>query len=402
LWNSLGSSFEGGDPNFKLAISLNPTPALAAKDAEVETAVADANNKMMVYDKEWVEMEENPSRGLGNSRRNRRQLAVDRLASLYRDPNFGPEYFRQNARLIKHLMLVYRTCKTTPNMDMFYLKGSATGIHIHFNSATRKKQLVIPLGSPDTDPVRINISDLISWYKAQRRKTITAALKAQLEIMELKLALTKAKEAMNVASSSLDNILSQFERFLEVCLAREEGKLVKREVGLKLKKDEERKKEKEDLDSLSGWASQCWEPRAAEIRTRKKELGQKTDELAKLHDDQRLYVEKDFLKLMLDCLRSVTNKFWSLARLIKEVFEGLVKCGCERRTTHAAGSDDDDSHKKEDDKGGRRGGYNLGSRSGDVDKKKEDDDKGGRRGGGYNLRSRSGTTDRWKTENNGS
>jgi len=396
-WSSLGSSFEGSDPNIKFAISLNPMPALAAKDAEVEAAVADANDNMMVVDKEeWEESEENPSQGPGNRGRNRRQLAVDRLASLYRDPNFGPEYFRQNARLIKHLMLVYRTCKTTPNMDMFYHKGSTTGIHIHFNSATRKKQLVIPLGSPDADPVRINISDLISWYKAQRRKAITAALKAQLEIMELKLALAKAKEAMNVASSSLDNILGQFERFLEACLK-------KREDGLELKKDEERRKEKEDLDSLSEWASQCWDPRAAEIRTRKKELGQKTDELAKLHDDQRLYVEKDFLKLMLDGLHSVTNKFWSLARLIKEVFEGLVKCGCERKTTPAAGPDydDDDRHEKEDDKGGRRGGgYNLRSRSGGV---QDDVDKGGRRViGGYNLRSRSGIADHWKTENSGS
>merc|ERR550519_158940 len=117
--------------------------------------------------------------------------------------------------------------------------------------------------------------------------------------MDLKLALTKAKEAMYVASSSLDNILSQFERFLEACLG-------KRKDVLKLKKDEERKKEKEDLDSLSGWASQCWDPRAAEIRTRKKELGQKTDELAKLHNDQRLYVEKEDL----DSLSGWASQCW--------------------------------------------------------------------------------------------
>ena len=57
------------------------------------------------------------------------------------------------------------------------------------------------------------------------------------------------------SSSSLDNILGQFERFLEACLK-------KREDGLELKKDEERRKEKEDLDSLSEWASQCWDPRS--------------------------------------------------------------------------------------------------------------------------------------------
>ena len=97
MWNSLGSSFEGGDPNYKFAISLNPTPALAAKDAEVEAAVADANDNMMVVDEEewevqnfffvysqfcfahFQESEENPSWGPGNRGRNRRQLVVDRL-----------------------------------------------------------------------------------------------------------------------------------------------------------------------------------------------------------------------------------------------------------------------------------------------------------------------------------
>ena len=50
----------------------------------------------------------------------------------------------------------------------------------------------------------------------------------------------------------------RFERFLEACLK-------KREDGLELKKDEERRKEKEDLDSLSEWASQCWDPRSVSV-----------------------------------------------------------------------------------------------------------------------------------------
>merc|ERR1719187_735072 len=164
------------------------------------------------------------------------------------------------------------------------------------------------------DPVRINISDLISWYKAQRRKAITARLKAQLEIMELKLALDKAKDAMNVARSSLDNIDRHFERFLTYS------------GGQKKMNVEERKRDKEELDSFSGWASQSLDPRAAEMRNRKKELSQKTNELAKLNDERNMYVERDFLKLMLQRLHTVTNKLWSLAGLIKEVFESFFKC----------------------------------------------------------------------------
>merc|ERR1719187_747985 len=160
-------------------------------------AVAETNKKIMVKEVK----EEDPSQVGGD--RSRRQLAADKLARLYRDPSFGPEYFRQNAQLLKQLMMVYRTCKTSPNLDMFYHKRSKTGIHIHFNSVTRKKQVVIPLGYLDKDPVRINISDLISWYKAQRRKALTARLKAQQEILELKLAVVKAKDDMNKASSSM-------------------------------------------------------------------------------------------------------------------------------------------------------------------------------------------------------
>jgi len=273
-WSSLGSSFEGDDPNIVFSFSINSTPAVVAKDAMVETAVADTNNKIMVK-----EVKEDPSRAEGD--RSRRQLAADKLARLYRDPKFGPEYFRQNAQLLKQLMMVYRTCKTSPNLDMFYHKGSKTGIHIHFNSVTRKKQIVIPLGSPDKDPVRINISDLISWYKAQRRKALTARLKALLEIAELNLALAKANEALNVARSSMGNISHQFER-------------------------------------RPGWVTN---PRAGEIKTEFKELLQKTNELAKLHEDRGMYVIKDFLKLVLEVTRSVTNKFWSVSGLIKEVFE---------------------------------------------------------------------------------
>ena len=83
-WSSLGSSFEGDDPNIVFSFSINSTPAVVAKDAMVEMAVAEANNKMMVKEEEEV-----PSRVAGD-RRSRRQLAVDKLASLYSDPNFGP------------------------------------------------------------------------------------------------------------------------------------------------------------------------------------------------------------------------------------------------------------------------------------------------------------------------
>jgi len=317
-WSNLGASFEGKEHNFVFAISINPTPALAGKDTLLESAVKDANNKLKADNARnnvgGSVFGESPSPPGRNS--NRCEAAIDRLASLYTDPNFGPEYFRQNARLIKHLMLVYKTCKNNPNTGMFFLKGSKTGIHIHLNSVSKKKQLVIPVGSPDVEPIRINISDLMTWYKVQRRKAITARLKAQLEIMELKLALSKAKTAMNAASSSLDLVLGQFEVFLETCIKKGGGR-------------------GKEVASLSGWATHCWDPRATEIRNRKKELSLKTDELAKLHDDQKMYEEKDFLKLMLEGLHSVTDKFSSLARLIKEVYDGLVKCGRETQKSSA-------------------------------------------------------------------
>ena len=55
LWSSLGSSFEGVNPNIVFSLSINSTPAVADKDAMVEMAVADANNKMMVKDEEEEE-----------------------------------------------------------------------------------------------------------------------------------------------------------------------------------------------------------------------------------------------------------------------------------------------------------------------------------------------------------
>jgi len=318
-WSNLGSSFEGKEQNFVFAIGINPTPGFAGKDVILEPAVQEANRKLGAD----IQQPSPPIFGdlAPPSQPTSREAVLDRLTSLYEDHNYGPEYFRQNARLIKHLLLVYKTCKTNPNLGMFFLKGSKTGIHIHFNSVSKKKQLVIPVGTTDIEPIRINIGELRSWYKVQRRKAITARLKAQLEIMELKLALSKAKTGMNAASSSLDMVLGQFEGYLETCLRRDGNG-----VG-------------EGVEGLAGWATHCWDPRASEIRNRKSELSLKTDELAKLHDNQGMYEEKDFLKRMLDGLRTVTEKFTSLANLVKEVYDGLVKCDREtsRRTLKIGG-----------------------------------------------------------------
>jgi len=334
-WSNLGSSFEGKEQNFVFAISINPTPGFAGKDVLLDPAVKEANRKIETE----VQKPSPPIFGDAppHSPPTRQSAVMTRLSNLYLDDNYGPEYFRQNARLIKHLMLVYKTCKTNPNLGMFFLKGSKTGIHIHFNSVSRKKQLVIPIGSPDMEPIRVNIGQLRTWYKAQRRKAINARLKAQLEIMELKLALSHAKTAMNAASCSLDNVLVQFERYLETCLSKETEKEETRSEEARTRSAEVADGGRigvvngdvagEDIvANLASWATHCWDPRASEIKTRKSELSLKTDELAKLHDDQGMYEEKDFLKLMLDGLMTVTEKFSSLAKLVKEVYDGLVKC----------------------------------------------------------------------------
>jgi len=307
--SALGSSFESEDQPFIFTIGINPTPDFAGKDVILDPAVQEADRKLNQQNR----ASSPPVFGSApDPPTNSRDAVVDRLSSLYQDPEFGPEYFRQNARLIKHLLLVYKTCKANPNLGMFFHKGSKTGIHIHFNSVSKKKQLVIPLGSPNLEPIRIDIGEVKSWYKAQRRKAITARLKAQLEIMELKLALSKAKNAMNAASVCLDNLFGRIEDYLDSCL--------------KMTGSEEVSNE-----SLPAWATECGDPRIKQIRARKSEISSKTDMLAKLLDEQGMHEEKDFLQLMLVGVKDVTEEFLSLSKLVNEVYDSLVKCNKETR-----------------------------------------------------------------------
>lgn len=336
--NALGSSFESDEQPFIFTIGINPTPDFAGKDVVLDPAVEEADRKLTNQNKSLS----SPIFGnVPDPPRNSQDAVTERLASLYEDPQFGPLYFRQNARLIKHLLLVYKHCKTNPNLGMFFHRGSKTGIHIHFNSVSKKRQLVIPLGSPNLEPVRVDLGGVKSWYKAQRRKAITARLKAQLELMELKLALSKAKNAMNAASLSLDMVLGRFEGYLDNCLKREnsieaptsEAELLRAKEGVENLAVDPRSKEKYI------WFSK-------EIRSMKCELSLKTDELAELHDEQGMYEEKEFLKLMLDGLKEVTSKFVSLSKLITEVYDCLVKCD---KQTHKSWI--------------KNGGHNLRSRT---------------------------------------
>jgi hypothetical protein len=290
--SALGSSFESEDQPFIFTIGINPTPDFAGKDVILDPAVQEADRKL----KHLNRSKSPPVFGSApDPPTNSHDAVVERLSSLYQDPEFGPEYFRQNARLIKHLLLVYKTCKANPNLGMFFHKGSKTGIHIHFNSVSKKKQLVIPLGSPNLEPLRIDIGEVKSWYKAQRRKAITARLKAQLEIMELKLALSKTKNAMNAASLCLDNMFGRFEDYLEGCST--------------------------GSQSLPVWVNH----RVKQIRARKSEISLKTDKLAKLLDEKGMYEEKDFLQLMMVGVKDVTEEFLSLSKLVNEVYDSLVK-----------------------------------------------------------------------------
>lgn len=315
--NALGSSFQSDEQPFIFTIGINPTPEFAGKDVILDPAVEEADRKLTKLKNNSISP---PIFGnVPDPPSNSREAVTERLASLYQDPEFGPLYFRQNARLIKQLLLIYKHCKTNPNLGMFFHRGSKTGIHIHFNSVSKKRQLVIPLGSPDMEPVRFDIGAVKSWYKAQRRKAITARLKAQLELMELKLALSKAKNAMNGASLSLDMVLGLFEGYLETCLKRDKSAEAKTSEAQLVAAEE-------GVENLAVWATYCWDPRSKEIGTRKSELSLKTDELAKLHDKQGMYEEKDFLKLMLDGLKEVTEQFVSLSIIITEVYDGLVKC----------------------------------------------------------------------------
>jgi len=149
-----------------------------------------------------------------HSLESKKTVATRRLARLYQDPNFGPNFFVKHAKILRHILARYKQHKSHPEVygDMSFLAtNEKAGIIYHINSVSKKKEIfVIADESPDGEPLRLNIRQIMKWYKVQRIKSIIIRLKYLKEIEEL---LERQSQVVDLLESACGNFTSVFGAF---------------------------------------------------------------------------------------------------------------------------------------------------------------------------------------------
>jgi len=199
-------------------------------------------------------------------------IALKRLSDMYEDPNFGPDFFLKTTKTIRNCLRLYSLSKNNPTQfgRFFHCSTPSSGIVLHFNSVTAKKELFVLLPSgdqPRQKPAKLRIAHIIKWH--QNRKDKAAAirdkiLKAKYALMfELIQTREKQIDAMRTFFS-LPQIDSSLERITR-CITRLETKNIvsknfdnKKLVDGILKYSKGRKKTNKQLDDFEALNPQMY------------------------------------------------------------------------------------------------------------------------------------------------
>jgi len=124
---------------------------------------------------------------------------LKRLNYMYEDPRFGPIYFFYVTKLLRSCLGSYRRARDNPQVYGHYFLCSkvAQGIIIHFNSATRKNQILFLLTKDDgtrQKPVKLGIRTILKWHRNRKVKALKAQLEQIKEMQELRIIARQTRE----------------------------------------------------------------------------------------------------------------------------------------------------------------------------------------------------------------
>jgi len=145
---------------------------------------------------------------------------LKRLDEMYKDPQYGPDFFLKNAKLIRHYLGLYRLSISNPQDHglFFHCASPSPGIIIHFNSAKGKREIffLLPSGNkPRQKPIKVKISTILRWHQNRRVRALNAQLKEMKEMLSLRKALTRAINDFRNELSSTEVIHDKFNAFLQ-------------------------------------------------------------------------------------------------------------------------------------------------------------------------------------------
>ena len=102
--------------------------------------------------------------------------AVIGLSRQYEYLDKGPYYFNLQAKLIRMVRKLYKTCKVH-QQQIYYKQQAESTLTVHFDSRYRFQRILIPAGRRDTRPIVVEIKKFIDWYQEKVLKTFRSIIR---------------------------------------------------------------------------------------------------------------------------------------------------------------------------------------------------------------------------------
>lgn len=144
---------------------------------------------------------------------------LKRLNFMYEDPNFGPTFFVNVTKLLRSNLRSYRMSRDNPQVygHFFLCSKVAQGIIIHFNSVSRKNEILFLLTKEDSTgikPLKLGIGTILKWHRNRKDKALKARFDEIKAIEELTVATLQAMQEYKDANSSAELFQMKFLTFV--------------------------------------------------------------------------------------------------------------------------------------------------------------------------------------------
>jgi len=239
------------------------------------------------------------------------RIALKRLDDMFKDPQFGPDFFLKEAKLIRRCLREYKLCKNNPEDfgRFFHCSSPSSQIILHFNSVTGKKEIFVLLPSgekPRQKPVKVEVSTIIRWHQNRKVKAYKAQMKEIRTMLVLREDLRKVIHDFRTALTSTEWIHGRFHSFLQDLSKKLQSINIQTRCTAGKKLLFEKAQEKFREFRIIG----------DEVMKRKADF----DSL-----NPRMFDERDFIRMTIDHYKSLTKYFENQGELL-ETFLAIHDC----------------------------------------------------------------------------
>ena len=155
--------------------------------------------------------------------------AIRWLSRKYRNSAQGPYYFCLQAKLIKTLRKLYKTCKIS-QISMLYVQQSQEYISISMDSLKENQLILIPPGTGDSNYLQLEVKEMIKWYNCQRAKTVASMERHHKSLEDLQIEWEDIDYRLDSRDTKLQQMVYELDQLIvsiNLNTTNEEGKKIR-------------------------------------------------------------------------------------------------------------------------------------------------------------------------------